>query len=78
MWVDTGGEQESRRQHRKQYAGEAAAPAAVHHPAAGQAHLCEREEHLFMRVAAVWRLAEPRCTRRSTSSAAWTGRQGET
>lgn len=34
------------------------------------AHLWEREERSFMRVAAVWRLAEPRCTRATTSSAA--------
>lgn len=33
------------------------------------AHLCEREDRSFMRVAAVWRLAEPRCTRAITSSA---------
>lgn len=38
--------------------------------AALHTHLWEREERSFMRVAAVWRLAEPRCTSAITSSAA--------
>ncbi len=40
------------------------------------AHLCEREDRSFMRVAAVWRLAEPRCTRAITSSAEGWGATG--